>query len=134
MLLQTWWNDRSLSPFVGITGANLEGVVMQLVPFNRHLRIVDGTVLNPVAIALAYKAALKWTGGKDDPLVPYIGQLSLVLSCVPPSWSDTTVVIRGGVVRRSHYPGELSRQLDRFVSSVRSHIGFAGGWGRPWLR
>jgi hypothetical protein len=83
--MQTWWQDRTLSPFITAAGASIEPVVMALVPFNRHLRVVEGMALPPVAVSLAYQAHARWRAGPGaDPRLRYLSHLAIVLAVVPP--------------------------------------------------
>jgi hypothetical protein len=90
-------------------------VVNALIPFNSHLRVVDMTVLNPVIIAKAYAAHLRWSGpGKDSLFGTYLCRLAASMSCVPPSWTvigDDHEVVQ---VPRSHLPDDVTTENVRF--------------------
>lgn len=78
--LPTWWDDRTLSPFLTSIGANIEVIVKALVPHNKFLRSVDGFTLPPPAIAEAYKQHFRW---KDDEMQWYLSRLAACMCVVP---------------------------------------------------
>jgi hypothetical protein len=97
---------------------------MALVPHNRHLRVVDKTPLNPVAIALAYQRVMKWQGPKDEHMVSYISQLAVVLAAAPSSWRNEALdadddALDAASALRSHHPDDLHATIMRFAGQVR---------------
>ncbi len=102
----SWWRDRSQDPFLSVIGADIKAAVMALVPLNKHLRLIDDTLLNPVAVAAAYNYHRKWKGPKDDVMCVYTAELAVLMTCAPP------VQHNRDAVKRSHEPEAVSA-LDR---------------------
>jgi hypothetical protein len=105
--MQTWWQDRTLSPFITAAGANIEAAVMALAPVNKHLRVVEGMVLCPPALAAAYQTHMRWQAVQANVRLSFLAHLSVVLSCVPPHWrlgeADDLRV-------RSHHPDDVMNE------------------------
>ena len=97
-------------------GTDVRAAVLALVPFNRHLRLVDDTVVNPVALGRAYQAARGWGAAKDDVHKAYIAQVALAMAAVPPRWADAAS--GGAVVMRSHHPDDVHALLASRAAEV----------------
>jgi hypothetical protein len=126
-----------MSPFVTTSGANIEALVLALVPFNKHLRSVEGMALCPPAIAAAYHMHMKWQAMQANLRLSYVAHLAVVLSCVPPAsgasaglgaGSTAASDPSGSIVIRSHHPDDVMNESQYRAVEV-------GGWGLLlWLK
>jgi hypothetical protein len=86
-------------------------IVQALVPLNRNLRIVEGIVLHPKAIADAYKQALGW---RDTTALMYTVKLALLMAArpgvafLPKASSGSAFAPSTSMSIRSHHPDDVA--------------------------